>query len=62
MVEYKEFCREIESAFGNHEVEKNPLINSEQHVAVKPSLINKLLPDDEDLVAKGLSAVAERVT
>ena len=49
MVEYKEFCREIESAFGNHEVEKNPLIN-------------KLLPDDEDLVAKGLSAIAERVT
>lgn len=60
-VEYKTFCREIESAFGDHEVEKNPLLNSEQHVSVKPYQINRLAPDDEDLAAKSLTKIAERV-
>ena len=61
MVEYKEFCREIESAFGNHEVEKNPLIDSKQHTSIKPFQVNKLAPDEEDLVVKGLAKIAERV-
>ena len=58
-VEYKEFCREIERAFGNDQLEKNPLIHSDQH---KPCYQTKNLnPDEQDRVFDGLNKIAERV-
>lgn len=48
MIEYKEFCFEIEKAFANSQLEKNPLVESEQHVPQDPVDLNVLLPDEVD--------------
>lgn len=60
-VEYKDFCREVERAFGNDQLEKNPLIQSNQH---NPQVLNEyksLSPDEQDRVLVGLKRIAERV-
>lgn len=58
-MEYKDFCREIERAFGNDQLEKNPLIQSDQH---KPcNQAKNLNPDEKDRVIVGLKKIAERV-
>ena len=61
MVEYKEFCFEIEKAFTNSEMEKNPLTESEQHVPQDLVDLNVLLPNEVDRVNLGLRKIAERV-
>lgn len=61
MVEYKDFCFEIEKAFTNDELEKNPLMEASQHVPQNPIQANKLLPDEEDSVRNSLCKIAERV-
>lgn len=62
MVEYKNFCFEIEKAFANDELEKNPLMEAEQHVPSDPLFNNQLTPDEEECVAKSLRNIAERVS
>ncbi len=61
MVEYKAFCFEIEKAFVNDQFEKNPLIESEQHVPQNPIDLNKLTPDELDDVEDSLKKISERV-
>ena len=62
MVEYKSFCFEIEKAFANDELEKNPLMVAEQHVPSDPVFSNQLTPDEEESVGKSLRNIAERVS
>ena len=62
MIEYKEFCFEIEKAFANSQLEKNPLVESEQHVPQDPVDLNVLLPDEVDKLDRSLRKLAERVT
>ncbi len=62
MVEYKAFCAEIEKAFSNDELEKNPLVEAVQHVPSDPVHSNKLLPDEVQSVDRAMSLIAERVT
>lgn len=62
MVEYKSFCFEIEKAFANNELEKNPLIEAEQHVPSDPIFNIQLTPDEEECVVKSLRNIAERVS
>lgn len=61
MVEYKDFCREIETAFGKEELEKNPLVVSKQHDAQIPSEANVLSADEQDKANDGLRKIGERV-
>jgi len=61
MVEYKSFCFEIEKAFVNDELEKNPLMSSEQHTPQDPIDSNKLSPDELDDVENSMKLIAERV-
>ena len=61
MVEYKAFCFEIEKAFTNDELEKNPLKEVEQHVPQDPISLNKLTPDENDCVDRSIKEIAERV-
>lgn len=61
MVEYKAFCFEIEKAFTNDELEKNPLMEAVQHVPADPIMHNTLTPDENDSVNKSLREIAERV-
>lgn len=61
MVEYKAFCFEIEKAFTNDELEKNPLIEPMQHKPEEPVMQNNLTPDQIDSVNKSLREIAERV-
>jgi len=62
MVEYKEFCFEIEKAFANSEMEKNPLVEAEQHVPKNQVELNVLLPDEVDKLEISLRKIAERVS
>ncbi|CAF0814337.1 unnamed protein product [Brachionus calyciflorus] len=60
-VEYKDFCHEVETAFGDVELEKNPLIQSKQ---LKPQLLHEaknLSSDEQDRALAGLKKIAERV-
>lgn len=61
MVEYKSFCFEIEKAFANDELEKNPLMEAKQHEPSDPIFSNQLTPDEEQGVLKSLNNIAERV-
>ena len=61
-VQYKSFCREIELAFSNYELEKNPLLEIEQHAPKHPTCLNKLSPNDEELVEMSLEKIADRVS
>ena len=61
MVEYKEFCFEVERAFANSEMEKNPLVEPEQHVPQDPVDLNVLLPNEVDKLEVSLRKLAERV-
>jgi hypothetical protein len=61
MVEYKAFCFEIEKAFVNEEMEKNPLINSEQHVPQDPIDSNHLTPNELEDAENSMKKIAERV-
>lgn len=61
MVEYKAFCFEIEKAFTDDELEKNPLKEIVQHVPQDPISLNKLSPDEMDCVERSMRQIAERV-
>ena len=61
MVEYKDFWHEVENAFGKERLEKNPLLDTEQHKLKGLVESNKLLPDEEDIAQIGLAKLAERV-
>lgn len=60
-VEYKSFCEEVESAFGESHLEKNPLLEPSQHQVKKRVLNSNLTAKDEDDASGGLAKVAERV-
>ena len=60
-VEYKSFCQEIELAFSSLELEKNPLLEIEQHQPQNPIVLNRLTPNDEQIVDDALRKLAERV-
>lgn len=61
MVEYRSFCVEIEKAFCNDELEKNPLVEPVQHIPSDPVESNYLLPNEVDSVDRAMRLVAERV-
>lgn len=61
-IEYRKFCDEIESIFTTDFLEKNPLVESEQYVAVKDAANIRLDPDKEDRVKNLMSKLAERVS
>ena len=61
MVEYKEFCVEVEKAFSDNQLEKNPLLEAEQHLPKDPVELNVLLPDEIDKLNISLERVAQRV-
>lgn len=61
MVEYKEFCVEIEKAFADNQLEKNPLLEVEQHAPKDPVELNVLLPDEVDKLDASLQKLAQRV-
>jgi hypothetical protein len=61
MVEYKEFCREVETAFGLNDLEKNPLLDSDIHKPKNPIHDNNLTPDEEDILRDAISKLAQRV-
>ncbi len=61
MVEYKAFCTEMDRAFSNDELEKNPLVEPCQHVPTDPVSSNKLLPNEVESVEKAMKLIAERV-
>lgn len=61
MVEYKDFCREIETAFGSDELEKNPLIEPKQHSSQNLVGPNRLTADEEDYATSGVEKIAKRV-
>ena len=62
MVEYKDFCREIELCFGNDQLEKNPLIDSEQHLPRKQIDDLNITPDELDLIRESIRRIAGRVS
>jgi hypothetical protein len=61
-IEYRRFCDEIESIFTTDFLEKNPLVESEQYVAIKDATIIRLDPDKEDRVKTLMSKLAQRVS
>lgn len=62
LIEYRKFCDEIESIFTTDFLEKNPLVDSEQYVAIKDATNIRLEPDKEDRVKNVMSKLAERVS
>jgi hypothetical protein len=61
-IEYKKFCDEIESIFTTNFLEKNPLVESEQYVAIKDATNNQLDPEKEDRVKNLMNKMAQRVS
>ena len=61
MVEYKRFCMDIESAFAVAQLEKNPLLEPEQHVPLNPVDTNQLVPNEKDYLSASLDKIAYRV-
>ncbi|CAF0725960.1 unnamed protein product [Rotaria sordida] len=59
--EYRKFCDEIESIFTTDFLEKNPLVESEQYIALKEATTIQLDPDKEDRVKNVMHKLAERV-
>lgn len=60
-VEYKDFCREIETAFGEDQLVKDPLLESSQF-EVKAIVFNQNLDQtDQDDALGGLGKIAQRV-
>ncbi|CAF3937527.1 unnamed protein product, partial [Rotaria sp. Silwood1] len=57
-IEYKKFCDEIESIFTTDSLEKNPLVDSEQYIAIKDATNIHLDPDKEDRVANLMDKMA----
>jgi hypothetical protein len=62
VIEYKKFCDEIESIFTTDFLEKNPLVDSEQYVAIKEAHTIRLDPDKEDRVKHLMNKIGERVS
>ena len=60
-VEYRDFCREVETAFGSDQYEKNPLLDPEQHVANNHIESNYLKPDENDMLIAAMERLAQRV-
>lgn len=60
-VEYKDFWYEVENVFGKERLEKNPLMESEQHRPKDVIGKNRLLPDEGDIAHSALAKLAERV-
>lgn len=61
MVEYKQFCEEIETAFGEKHLEKDPLVVSSQF-EVKAHVFNRDLTQvEQDDARSALAKIAERV-
>ncbi len=61
-IEYKKFCDEIESIFTTDFLEKNPLVESEQYVAIKDATNVRLDPEKEDRVKNLMGKMAQRVS
>jgi hypothetical protein len=61
-IEYKKFCDEIESIFTTDFLEKNPLVESEQYVAIKDATSIRLDPEKEDRVKNLMDKMAQRVS
>ena len=61
-IEYRRFCDEIESVFTTDFLEKNPLVEAEQYIAIKDASNIRLDPDKEDRVRNLMSKLAERVS
>jgi hypothetical protein len=61
-IEYKKFCDEIESIFTTDFLEKNPLVESEQYVAIKEATNIQLQPEKEDRVKILMDKFAQRVS
>jgi hypothetical protein len=61
-IEYKQFCDEIESIFTTDFLEKNPLVESEQYVAIKEATNIQLQPEKEDRVKILMDKFAQRVS
>lgn len=61
-IEYRKFCDEIESIFTTDFLEKNPLVESEQYVAIKDATIIRLDPDKEDRIKTLMPKLAQRVS
>lgn len=61
-IEYRKFCDEIESIFTTDFLEKNPLVESEQYVAMKDTTNIRLEPDKEDRVKVLMPKLAQRVS
>jgi hypothetical protein len=62
MVEYKDFWHELENVFGSENLEKNPLLDTEQHRLKQLVEQNKMLQDEIDAASSGLNKIAERVS
>lgn len=60
-IEYKKFCDEIESIFTTDALDKNPLVDCEQYIAIKDANNIHLDPDKEDRVKNVLDKMANRV-
>jgi len=61
-IEYRRFCDEIESIFTTDFLEKNPLVESEQYVAIKDATNIRLDPDKEDRIKIIMPKLAQRVS
>ncbi len=61
-IEYRRFCDEIESIFTTDFLEKNPLVESEQYIAIKEATTIKLDAEKEDRVKNLMSKLAKRVS
>jgi hypothetical protein len=61
-VEYKDFCHEVENAFGKEHLEKNPLLDTELHKLKQLVESNKMLQDEVDAANNGLAKLAQRVS
>ncbi len=61
-IEYKKFCDEIESIFTTDSLEKNPLVESEQYIAIKDVTNIRLDPEKEDRVKHLMDKMAHRVS
>jgi hypothetical protein len=61
-IEYKKFCDEIESIFTTDFLEKNPLVESEQYVAIKEATNIQLQPEKEDRLKILMDKFAQRVS
>ncbi len=61
-IDYRRFCDEIESVFTTDFLEKNPLLESSQYVAIKDAANIRLDPDKEDRIKILMPKLAQRVS